>query len=97
MNFKEHIVFEINELLNRRQEEDNATFNRFMDDFEAIFVKHEIIDADIPNTKDQQMLVDEVCALVDRMRRMKSLPVVESLEDKLHKMPPPPFYQPKVH
>lgn len=97
MNFKEHIVFEINDLINQRQEKYNEIFSQFMDDFEAIFIKHEIIDADTPNTKDQQMLVDEVCALVDKMRHMKSLPVVESIEDKLRKMPLAPFYQPKVH
>lgn len=97
MKFKEHIVYDINELLNRRQKEDNDTFNRFMDDFEAIFVKHEIIDADTPNTEDQQMLVDEICALVDRMRHRKQLPTVESIEERLKESPTPPFYKPQVH
>lgn len=97
MKFKEHIVYEINELLNRRQKEDNDTFNRFMDDFEAIFVKHEIIDADTPNTEEQQMVVDEVCALVDRMRYRKQLPTVESIEERLKEAPAPPFYKPHVH
>lgn len=97
MKSKEHIVFEINDLINKRQESYNEIFNQFMDDFEAIFVKHEIIDADTPNTEEQQMVVDEVCALVDRMRYRKQLPTVESIEERLKEAPAPPFYKPQVH